>query len=550
MASWKVVALGVPGVVLAVVAGMALGSPTPSSRREACVPEGAVGVVAAAGDVWTVPLGSAYQVTAEYGWRTHPVRGGRDLHSGIDLATGGGAAVLAASGGTVVGVTDLGGRSYGLYVDVEHAGGVRTRYAHLASARVRVGQQVQAGEQIGVEGASGGVTGPHLHFEVIVGGSPVEPREAVRARGLSFDGRPGALVGGGRARGDGLPAAESGSRAGAEDAPAGAQGVDRSGSLSPEQMAAARVVVETGHRLGLPRRAWVVALATALQESTLGADASSMRLNGDGDVGLFQQRAYPGWYADGATTEENVARLLDAEYAARTFYLGHDVAVRASGGAGPVGYHIPGLVDVAGWESMPVWQAAAKVQRPAAQFEVYYAKHEATAVGILARLDLGDLGGQPTGCTPAPGASSSGGPVGGSGGGSWAVQAALGQVGQPYAWGGGSLTGVSAGVCCSPTGQDGRLVQGFDCSGLTRYAWAQAGVVLPRTSEEQQRAVRSVPVDQIQAGDLLFFPGHVGLADGQGGMVHAPRPGKAVEVLPGVLSDPYYGPRFQGAGRP
>lgn len=59
-----------------------------------------------------------------------------------------------------------------------------------------------------------------------------------------------------------------------------------------------------------------------------------------------------------------------------------------------------------------------------------------------------------------------------------------------------------------------------------------------------------VAKENIQAGDLLFFPGHVGIADGKGGMIEAPRPGLAVRVTPDVLNDPHYGPLFTGAGRP
>ena len=531
----------VPVALVMVVAAIMLGSTTPQSRRVPCVPAGQAGAVAAGGG-WTIPIGSSYRVSAEYGWRVHPVRGGRDLHTGIDLASdAGGAAVLAASAGTVSGVTDLGGRSYGLYIDVDHGGGLRTRYAHLAAAKVQIGQAVAAGQQIGVEGASGGVTGPHLHFEVIVNQVAQDPRQAMQAHGLVFDGRPGSLV----PSGDGLPAGPGVMSLG--QVLANPQGVDASGSLTSQQREYARIVVAVGRELGLPPRAWAIALATALQESTLGADTTMLRPNADGDVGLFQQRALPGWYADGATTDENVAILLDTAYAARTFYLGHDVAAARPGGAGPAGYHIPGLVDVPGWESLSLWQAAAQVQRPAAAYAAYYAKHEATVAGILAGMNLSPTTSTADCPTPAPAAA---GGVAGTGAGAEAARAALAQVGIPYSWGGGTAAGASAGICCSPGGQNGHQIIGFDCSGLTLYAWAQVGVKLARTAEEQQATTTPVPRDQIIAGDLLFFPGHVGIADGHGGMIHAPRPGKPVEVLPNVLTDSYYSPRLTGVGRP
>jgi len=516
-------------IVGTVVSLMMFGSTTPSSRN-VCVAAGYAGVLTAGGDGWTIPIGSAYTVTAEYGWRIHPTRGTRDLHTGIDLSTGGGAAVLAASSGTVSGVVNLGTRSYGLYVTIDHGAGVQTRYAHLASTNVRIGQTVGTGQQIGVEGASGDVTGPHLHFEMILQGAPVEPRAAMADRGLTFDGRPGTAV-----------------ASGTTDAqlPAAAQGVDQSSSLSASQLAVAAQIVKAGMDAGLPPRAWLVALVTAMQESALGADPASQVPNRDGDVGVFQQRALLGWYADGATVAENVAILKDPYYAAMTFYEGHDVAATVTGGAGAAGYHIPGLVDITGWESVPVWVAAAAVQRPAEQYRQAYAKWEATARAIM--MHLGQASADASQLAACPGSN---GTVVGEGAGAQAAAAALAQVGIPYSWGAGSLTGPSTGICCSPGGHDGRIVVGFDCSGLTRYAWAQVGVILPRTDLEQRAVTTDVPRDQIRAGDLLFFPGHVGIADGRGGMVHAPRTGVPVEVTPNILTDSYYGPRLIKVGRP
>ncbi len=89
----------------------------------------------------------------------------------------------------------------------------------------------------------------------------------------------------------------------------------------------------------------VVGIATAMQESTLGAHPAAATPNSDGDVGLFQQRSLVGWYADGTTQQENLTILADDAYQARTFYLGH--TTRA-------GWHIPGLVDIDGWQHMSV----------------------------------------------------------------------------------------------------------------------------------------------------------------------------------------------------
>ncbi|WP_330334785.1 NlpC/P60 family protein [Streptomyces sp. NBC_00536] len=125
------------------------------------------------------------------------------------------------------------------------------------------------------------------------------------------------------------------------------------------------------------------------------------------------------------------------------------------------------------------------------------------------------------------------------------IQAALAQTGIPYSWGGGGPEGPSTGVCCSPGGQDGRTVTGFDCSGLTQYAYAQAGINLPRTAAEQAGAGRRIPASAgfgaLQPGDLIFYGysptadstiHHVGIYLGDGQMINAPRPGRPVSIDP------------------
>ena len=79
--------------------------------------------------------------------------------------------VLASAGGTVSRVDNEGNDSYGRWIEIDHGGGFRTRYAHLSSQGVSVGQHVALGQQIGKAGATGGVSGPHLHYEQIVNGS-------------------------------------------------------------------------------------------------------------------------------------------------------------------------------------------------------------------------------------------------------------------------------------------------------------------------------------------------------------------------------------------
>ncbi|WP_051209447.1 M23 family metallopeptidase [Propionicicella superfundia] len=128
-----------------------------------------------------------------------------------------------------------------------------------------------------------------------------------------------------------------------------------------ELVVAAQIMI-VAQQLGLTVRDQQIGVMTAMGESSLMADPTAARPNGDGDVGPFQQRTHLGWYADGSSVEANIAQLNDPAYAARTFFLGHDVGVPGPSPAGPVGYHIPGLVDVPGRESLEPTDAAHRVQ--------------------------------------------------------------------------------------------------------------------------------------------------------------------------------------------
>lgn len=113
------------------------------------------------------------RVTSGFGYRYHPVLRYRRLHTGVDFAAGYGAGVYAAAPGEVFFASWRGG--YGQCIIVLHGGGVSTLYAHLSAIRVRPGQRVRAGQNIGAVGSTGLSTGPHLHFEVRRNGVPVNP---------------------------------------------------------------------------------------------------------------------------------------------------------------------------------------------------------------------------------------------------------------------------------------------------------------------------------------------------------------------------------------
>ncbi len=122
---------------------------------------------------WPVPSVTASSVTSTYGWRIHPIFGVRKFHSGQDIGAAQGTTIVAADAGTVV--TAVYSSSYGNYVVISHGGGNSTLYAHMSSMAVSAGQSVTKGQTIGYVGSTGWSTGAHLHFEVKIGGTLVDP---------------------------------------------------------------------------------------------------------------------------------------------------------------------------------------------------------------------------------------------------------------------------------------------------------------------------------------------------------------------------------------
>lgn len=113
------------------------------------------------------------QLTSGFGPRIHPITGEPDFHQGIDLEVPEGTDVYAACAGRVI----IAGRhnGYGLYVVLEHRNGYRTLYAHLSEIVVYRGQFIEGGQRIARSGTTGNSTGPHLHFEIVQYGRPLNP---------------------------------------------------------------------------------------------------------------------------------------------------------------------------------------------------------------------------------------------------------------------------------------------------------------------------------------------------------------------------------------
>jgi murein DD-endopeptidase MepM/ murein hydrolase activator NlpD len=124
-------------------------------------------------------------VTSGFGARTDPIDGTSRFHSGLDLPAPEGASIRAAADGVVRRAGARGG--YGNAIEIDHGAGVSTLYAHAATVSVRPGDQIARGAEVGQVGQTGRTTGPHLHFEVRVGGKPIDPAAALKAYGIRAD---------------------------------------------------------------------------------------------------------------------------------------------------------------------------------------------------------------------------------------------------------------------------------------------------------------------------------------------------------------------------
>lgn len=134
------------------------------------------GTAGASGFLYPLPSGVGW-VTDAYGWRWHPVAQAQRFHYGVDFAANQGTSIYATKSGTVVKATkeDVNGNC----VMIQHTDGTASLYAHLSSFAVSYGDTVSQGSVIGYVGSTGWSTGPHLHFEIFINGSNVNPMEYV-----------------------------------------------------------------------------------------------------------------------------------------------------------------------------------------------------------------------------------------------------------------------------------------------------------------------------------------------------------------------------------
>lgn len=271
------------------------------------------------------------------------------------------------------------------------------------------------------------------------------------------------------------------------------------GQWSAEQVTNAATIVRTGQSEGVPQQGWVIAVATAMQESSL------INLNhGTSDsLGLFQQRPSQGWGTP--------AQVMDPVYASGQFYA-HLMAVR-------------------GWQQMPLTAAAQAVQ--ASAYPGAYAQWAGDAASLVAHLAAASgpalAAASQAGTSCGPGQVPPGTPA--------QVKAVL-----AYAYSALGTLYDYGGTCTSPHSPD--MALHCDCSSLVQQSFLHgAGLQLPRTTEAQWQwgeaghAV-AVPVSQAQPGDVVYFPsylgpdviGHTGIVTNPAAMtmINAPTTGQPV----------------------
>jgi len=120
-----------------------------------------------------------YEINSDFGYRRDPINGRSALHSGIDFGAPRNTPLYTTAPG-VVSFAGWRGR-YGRVVEIDHGFGIKTRYAHMAKISVKKGEEVGVGVEVGLLGSSGRATGPHLHYEILFDGDPIDPMNFIKA---------------------------------------------------------------------------------------------------------------------------------------------------------------------------------------------------------------------------------------------------------------------------------------------------------------------------------------------------------------------------------
>lgn len=446
-----------------------------------------------------LPVVGKYKVTSEFGMRRNPGQinhGKMRLHGGIDLAvTDGLGRIVAAAPGTVIDASYR--NAAGNMVVIDH-GGTKTRYFHLESFAVSVGDRVSAGTLVGKQGSTGNSTGPHLHFEVLTSQGKVNPRKWLAEGDVRVPKKGESGVA------EAVPKSEP-----TPSTPNGPVTADPTSKFSPDQRRNALEIIRAGKDLELGSRDLAIGVMTAWGESTLENLDYGDKVGPD-SRGLFQQRDNGAW----GTLKDRMTPYV----AATNFFTA-----------------LKKIPDRASLEPTIV---AHKVQRNADPY--HYAKSWPIGVAFVTSL------GEQIESTPNldSGCEETADPMTGTPSGSSIVDAAMRWRGTPYSWGGGDIHGPTYGIYQTDH-LDGSNTKGFDCSGLVLHSvYTATGIRLPRTADQQIRDSRGTPIPRdwnaMQPGDIVAFSNrngasgsysHIGIYIGNKEMVHAPRRGKPVRTI-------------------
>ncbi|MFZ2176219.1 MAG: peptidoglycan DD-metalloendopeptidase family protein [Rhodococcus sp. (in: high G+C Gram-positive bacteria)] len=468
-------------------------------------------------------------------------------HKGVDFAGEVGTPIYAFTDGRVIAAGPADGFGNWIVLDHQIDGKVySTVYGHMFAdgVLVKAGDRVSAGQEIGRIGNAGDTTGAHLHFEVWDGGRLPD------GVGAALD--PAPWVDRAQEPGQAAPTTDTGSGGGqlAEEGTSSAPGL---GIYNARQLAIAKQVVAVGEAMGVSERGILVALATAGRESTYRMLASSVvpeSLNYPHD-GVGSDHKSVNQYQQQVGIWGTVEELMNPITANVKFYQS--------------------LIQVSGWESMPVTLAAQTVQASAhpeayAQWEeagrIMYGEFKGASKELtpdeLSQISTAGAatavaagGTLPDACAPTGGSQH--GPLAPGPFGQKVIEAASRWLGTEYTWGGGDVGGPTKGI------RDGGVADsfgdfdktGFDCSGLTLYAVFQASggqISLPHFTGDHSNPGQlydprgqEIPLDQKQPGDLIYFGSggnthHVGIyhgvQNGQDMLLGAPQSGGVVSISP------------------
>lgn len=179
---------GAGGIGLADALTRSLGGAPPAPTAPAPAPGGPPQVAVtprAAREALIRELPVTGRVTSGYGERVDPFTGAESRHDGVDVGAPQGTPIHASAAGVVRSAGPRGG--YGNAVEIDHGNGVVTLYGHASELLVHPGETVSAGQEIARVGSTGRSTGPHLHFEVRVGGRPVDPSRVLKTYSMRVD---------------------------------------------------------------------------------------------------------------------------------------------------------------------------------------------------------------------------------------------------------------------------------------------------------------------------------------------------------------------------